>query len=387
MLKGFTALCITVGLVLGQGLCLKAAAAPSYEEFSTDAKACIVLEADTGRILGGHNIEDRLPMASTTKIMTALLALEEPELDQWFQVDEKAIQIEGSSMGLMEGDQVTLRTLVYGMLLPSGNDAANAAAVRISGSSEDFVMKMNRKAAELGLENTHFMNPSGLDAEGHYSTALDMAKLCAAALKNEDFREICCLSKAQVSFGNPPYKRWLENYNKLLTMYPNCIGVKTGFTEAAYRCLVSAAEKNGITLICVTLNCADDWDTHANLYEHYFSQMETVSLSDQIPASLPLANQAATKAGENSSSVPIKLAGKEEAAILQGENVSCEILCQPLLLAPVGAGTVIGEAVFYLDGEEWLRSPLVAQTDLLQTSREKKPSLIDRLRDFIIQLF
>ena len=380
-------LCMGLALVfLGQWLAL-AVFGQDYNRLSTDAKACILMEADSGRILAGQNISEKLPMASTTKIMTALLALECPDLDEWFTVDSNAIHVEGSSMGLREGDEVTLRTLVYGMLLPSGNDAANAAAVRISGSQEAFVANMNHKAAELELENTQFKNPSGLDAEGHYSTAYDMALLCREAMQNEDFREICCLSKAQVSFGNPPYNRWLENYNKLLTMYPDCIGVKTGFTEAAYRCLVSAASKNGVSLICVTLNCADDWALHEKLYEQYFSRVESQSLEKYVPKSLPLAVNAQTEDGEIVSSVEVELGANEELALLEGDELDCQILCQPLLLAPVSAGELVGELLFTLNGESWRVYPLIAREDILCIEKEKMPDLIDRVRDFIIQLF
>ncbi|MBQ8598911.1 MAG: D-alanyl-D-alanine carboxypeptidase [Oscillospiraceae bacterium] len=350
-----------------------------YEELTTNAKACIVMEASTGRILGGQDVDERLPMASTTKIMTSLLALERDDLDEWFEVDAQAIQVEGSSMGLQEGDQVTLRTLLYGMLLPSGNDAANATAVRIGGTQSKFVAKMNQKAAELGLENTQFQNPSGLDAEGHYSTAYDMARLCAEAMKNETFREICCLSKAQVRFGNPPYSRWLENYNKLLTMYSHCIGVKTGFTEAAYRCLVSAAEQNGITLICVTLNCADDWAVHEMLYEHFFAQMETRSLTAHLPETLRLAN--------SEIEVPVAAVYQEDLPIRKEEEINCEILIQPMIFAPISKGSVLGEVIIRTDETELLRTELIAAEDIADSTPEKEPSLIDRIADFIIQLF
>ena len=146
-------------------------------------------------------------------------------------------------MGLVEGDQVTLRILAYGMLLPSGNDAANTAAVRIGGTTEAFVEMMNQRAADLGLKNTHFVTPSGLDAEGHHSTARDMAFLARAALKNPDFLAICSSKNAQLEFGNPPFKRWLKNSNKMLQNYEGAIGVKTGFTDEAGRCLVSAAQR------------------------------------------------------------------------------------------------------------------------------------------------
>ncbi len=350
----------------------------AYEELSTEAKACIVYDADSGRVLAGQNIHDRLPMASTTKIMTALLALEQENLDEWFVVDSNAIRVEGSSMGLREGDEVTLRALAYGMLLPSGNDAANATAVRISATMDDFVARMNERAVELALNDTQFRNPSGLDAEGHYSTAYDMARLCAAALENEDFRNICGLSKAQVTFGNPPYDRWLENYNKLLTRYPYAIGVKTGFTEAAYRCLVSAAERDGRRLICVTLNCADDWTVHERLYEETFDRLETVDLSQFVPSTLSMMD---------GGKVAVKLAGEDRASILRGEEVSCDLLAEPLLFSPVGEGTVLGEVHFYADGELLCKRELLAAENIPLQSAEKGPSLLDRMTAFIIQLF
>ncbi len=368
---------LAVFLLICFTICILPVEVYAFEELDTRAKACIVYEPTSGRVLAGQKIHERLPMASTTKIMTALLALEEENLDEWFVVDSSAIQVEGSSMGLREGDEVTLRALVYGMLLPSGNDAANAAAVRISGTMDDFVTKMNQRAAELGLEDTRFRNPSGLDAEGHYSSAYDMAKLCAVALENEDFRNICGLSKAQVSFGNPPYDRWLENYNKLLTRYSCAIGVKTGFTEAAYRCLVSAAEKDGKTLICVTLNCADDWSVHEQLYEQYFPRLESVDLNESIPSTL------STMEGGK---VTVTLSGGETAHILRGEELSCEILAEPLLFPPIHEGDLLGEARFYVDGELLLSRELVAVEERLLQSKEKVPSLLDRVAAFIIQL-
>ena len=180
-------------------------------------------------------------MASTTKIMTALLTLEQGGLDDYFQVDSDAIRVEGSSMGLQEGDSVSLRALAYGMLLASGNDGANAAAVRIAGSIPAFVERMNARAAEIGMADTRFATPSGLDDPGHYSTAYDMALLAREALQSPLFAEICAQSKAVVQYGNPPYNRWLTNHNRLLREYPGTIGVKTGFTKASGRCQIGRA--------------------------------------------------------------------------------------------------------------------------------------------------
>ena len=206
------------------------------EEPEISAKAAVLISADTGEIIYEHNSSKKLPMASTTKIMTTLLCLESGGLYEEFVVDSEAIRVEGSSMGLREGDIVTKYALCCGMLLPSGNDAANAAAVRIAGNIEDFAVMMNDRAREMGLSRTFFVTPSGLEGEGHGSSAYDMAILAREALKNEMFREICSQTSIQLEFGNPPYKRWLKNTNKLLTMCDGVYGVKTGFTDEAGRC-------------------------------------------------------------------------------------------------------------------------------------------------------
>ena len=182
------------------------------------AEAAVVMDADNGRLLYAQNPDKRLANASTTKIMTALLTLEEPEQDRYFTVDPDAIRVEGTTMGLQPGDSVTLHQLAAGMLLPSGNDAAGAAAVEIAGSEEAFVRRMNRRAEELGLTNTQYRNPSGLDAPGHYSSARDLATLAAHALENEDFADIVSQQEMRMAFGNPPYNRSIYTTNKLLEL-------------------------------------------------------------------------------------------------------------------------------------------------------------------------
>ena len=265
---------IAIGSLAGAFLSCSAAEQPEVSAVSS-----VLMEAVTGEVLYEKNAREPRPMASTTKIMSALLCLESGDLDTEFTVDSQAIQVEGSSMGLVEGDTVTKRALCYGMLLPSGNDAAGAAAVRVAGSIPAFVAQMNERATALGLTQTHFVTPSGLHDDDHYSTACDMAVLAASALQNENFREICAQSSAQVCFGNPPYQRWLKNSNKLLTMDESVIGVKTGFTDEAGRCLVSAAERNGVTLICVTLADPNDWQDHLSLYDWGFSQVTPAEVS------------------------------------------------------------------------------------------------------------
>ena len=242
------------------------------------AQCAAVMNADTGALLSGKDAFRHHAMASTTKIMTALITLESGDLDRQFTVDSMAIRVEGTSMGLQEGDIVTRRALCYGMLLPSGNDAANAAAVNIAGSLSAFAGLMNKRAAQIGMTDTNFVTPSGLDAPGHYSTAYDMALLTAEALKNKDFREICSKQSAVVKFGAPPRNRTLYNSNKMLAMYDGCFGVKTGFTDDARRCLVSAAERDGCTVIAVTLDAPDDWNDHKKMLDSGFSQLKAYDI-------------------------------------------------------------------------------------------------------------
>ena len=252
-------------------------------DFDVSSKSAIVIEKSTGRILYGKNIYDHLPVASTTKIMTSLIALEQKNIDETFEINPKSVLVEGTSMGLTAGDKATLRDLAVGMLLSSGNDAANAVAYKISGSISDFADLMNKKAKELELENTHFTNPSGLDIDNPYSCAYDMARLGAYALKNSDFFNICCKKSIPTSFGNPPTIKFLKNHNRLLSLYDGCNGIKTGFTKKAGRCLVSSAKKNDKELICVTLCASDDWNIHKSLYDRYFSKFNMVNLNQFVP--------------------------------------------------------------------------------------------------------
>lgn len=350
-------------------------AAPHVEAQETaspggQAGGMVVIDADTGRVLMEKDSTRRLPMASTTKIMSALLTLEQPDLDVPFTVDAKAIRVEGSSMGLREGDTVTLRALAYGMLLPSGNDAANAAAVRIAGTKEAFVAMMNERAEEIGLADTHFVTPSGLDSEDHYSSARDMALLAREALSNEAFAEICCLKSARVSFGNPPYDRWMTNHNKLLKYYPGAYGVKTGFTERAGRCLVSAAEKNDVRLVVVTLHCPDDWNVHMKLYDTCFAKArrETVPLPE---ISLPAAG---------AGSIPCQW-DRDAITLLEGETMETAITAQPFLFAPVSQGRIVGKAVVKVNGTAITEFHLAAAQDIALP--EPEPSWLERLVSWI----
>jgi D-alanyl-D-alanine carboxypeptidase/D-alanyl-D-alanine carboxypeptidase (penicillin-binding protein 5/6) len=333
--------------------------APETSGQAVGADSAVVIEAMTGRLLYGWQEDAVLPMASSTKIMTALLTLEQPDLDAEFTVDSRAIKIEGSSMGLAEGDKASLRALAAGMLLCSGNDAANAAAVRISGTVTAFVERMNARAKELGLTRTAFVTPSGLDAEGHHSTALDMAMLAREALKNDAFAEICAQYRMRVRFGAPPTDRWLTNHNKLLNRYEHAIGMKTGFTRKSGRCLVSAANRDGATLICVTLDCPDDWNVHETLYERCFELVQVEDLSKGAAAlDVPVTGGIKTvvrAAPEGPAQVPVPVAGG---------RIEYESVVTPFAYAPVRKGQYLGETRILLDGEQIYRLTLTAQEDI-----------------------
>lgn len=337
-------------------------------DLEVNAEAAVVMDADSGRLLYAQNPDKRLANASTTKIMTALLTLEQPDQDRYFTVDSDAIQVDGTTMGLQPGDSVTLHQLAAGMLLPSGNDAANAAAVEIAGSEEAFVRLMNQRAAELGLENTQYRNPSGLDAEGHYSSARDLATLAAHALENEDFADIVSKQEIRMAFGNPPYNRSLYTTNKLLERYPYAIGVKTGYTDDAGLCLVTAAEKDGTRLIIVTLNGKDDVNTHMWLYEHFFPLLARVDLSGFTEGlSVPVT-------GGTRDSVAAVPAAEPEAALLEREydELTREVELPQFVYAPVEAGQVLGE-IRLLSGDKvvW-QSALVADSDVPALTRERQ---------------
>ncbi len=353
-------------------------AVPGAAGREVGAKAAIVIEARTGAVLFAQNENTRLPMASTTKIMTALLALEQPGLDEAFPVDTAAIHVEGTSMGLRDGDTVTLRALAIGMLLPSGNDAANAAAVRVAGDIPSFAAQMNGRARALGMADTSFVTPSGLDAEGHYSTARDMAVLTRRALQNPDFAAICSQYRMRAGFGNPPGERWMRNHNRFLTLYDGAYGVKTGYTRKAGRCLVTAVRRGGVELICVTLGCPDDWNTHTALYDRIFPTLEAVDLTAAVaPAGVRVVGGAQAR-------VPVRPTEDTAVALPTGGVMSWRLVAQPFLYAPVRRGDFVGEARCYVGGRAVYAIPLAAARDipLLHPYEEKKPWY-----EWIVRLF
>ena len=346
-----------------------AAAAPEI----ISAVSAVLIEAQTGTVLYEKNAHEHRAMASTTKIMTALLTIEAGNLDREFTVDPLAIRVEGTSMGLQEGDRVSRRDLLYGILLPSGNDAANSAAVSVSGSIPEFVKLMNSKAAELGLSDTHFVTPSGLDADGHYTTALDLARLTAYAMQDETFREVVRCRSAEVEFGNPPYKRTLYNSNKMLARYEGAIGVKTGFTDNARRCLVSAAERDGVTLIAVTLNAGDDWNDHTKMLDYGFSQVRAYPLELGCDTRVPVAGT-----GQS-----VGVYSHEETLALtpqQRTKLTRRVMLPAFVYGTVDKGDKLGEIQFFLDGELVKSCPLYSDSTV--TVPDEELSLFRRILEW-----
>ncbi|MBO4418884.1 MAG: D-alanyl-D-alanine carboxypeptidase [Oscillospiraceae bacterium] len=319
-------------------LCAPGSAA---SEPTLSAGCAVLMDADTGAVLYARHPDNPGLIASTTKIMTALLACQAGDLDRPVTIPAQAVGVEGSSLYLKEGETLTREELLYGTMLQSGNDAALALAIDVGGSEAAFVEQMNETARALGLQNTHYANPHGLDSEGNYSTARDLALLTAKALENPDFLRICGTKAVKVAG-----ERALTNHNKLLWRCPGCIGVKTGYTKAAGRLLVSAARREGRTLICVTINDPADWQDHVSLLDWGFGRYEarTVAVKGETlltaPGGTPLA------AGTD---LTLRLAPREEPRL-----VFCPGLCSDLL-----SGEAAGTVRIYLNGRQVAEIPVI----------------------------
>lgn len=334
---------------------------------STSAAAAVVICADTGDVLWQNNAQKRLPMASTTKIMTGLLLAEQPDLTCPITVTAEMVAVEGSSMGLRAGDVVSYRDLLYGLLLASGNDAANAAAIAIAGSVQAFVRQMNLRAAALGLKNTSFQTPSGLDGSAHYTTAYDLALLAAEALKNTRFAEACATQKAELYFGNPPTHRTLLNHNKLLKSYPGLMGVKTGFTKKAGRCLVTAAERDGKRLVAVTLNDPNDWQDHVDLLNDGFENSCRVTLDGStLPKTVSVIGAECDCVALKSEPAAFTLSCSNTAAITH------RVLLPRFVYAPCVAGEAVGTVEYLYNGRVLERRLLLAAGDVVPKTEPEK---------------
>lgn len=346
------------------------------------AEAAVLMVASSGEVLWQKNAYSRLPMASTTKIMTALLTIEQRTPERIIKITEDMVRVEGTSMGLLPDDSVSFYALICGMLLQSGNDAANVAAVSIAGSVDGFAVLMNKKAKQIGMKNTNFVTPSGLDDENHYSCAYDMALLGCTAVKNAEFLSICSKRNVSVSYGNPPYKRQMTNHNRLLSSYEGAIGIKTGFTKKSGRCLVSAAERNGVMLVAVTLNAPNDWSDHTKMLDYGFSLVKKQRLDDDL-SSVKL-----KITGGESKTVGVKAFSKAEIDVYKEKsNIKRVVYLKQFEYAPISENTVIGRVMYY-DGDTLVfETDLVTQQEVKMKTYEIKENKNEKITEKIKRFF
>lgn len=370
---------LLVFLILASVMCVCTGA---LDASLLSAESAVLIDASTGNVILSKNASERLPMASTTKIMTAVVALENSAPTDKVTIAKEAVGVEGSSVYLHEGELLTMEELLYAVLLSSANDAAAAIAIEIGGSIEGFAALMNAKAIELGLSNTHFENPHGLDREEHYTSASDLAMLSLYALKNETFKKIVSTYKTTIPLdGNGT--RVLINHNKLLRLYDGAIGVKTGFTKKSGRCLVSAAERDGLCLIAVTLNDPNDWNDHISMLDYGFESLHRVVVCERFShmTAIPVA-------GGNEASIICTNKDAIELTLpkdISAESCSFRVSAPHFLTAPIESGETIGELLCEYDGEIIGRSKLIASYAV--DSVKTKPSLVSRLINFIKSIF
>lgn len=352
------------------------------EEPSVSAHSAALYCVNTGAFLMEENADEKLPMASTTKIMTALLALEQAGAQDKVVTVTKDMYAEGSSMYLKEGDKLKLSDLAVGMMTVSGNDAANAVALTLAGSFEDFAKLMNKKASQIGMDNSSFVTPSGLDDEQHYSTAKDMAKLMESAMENEKFAEIVKEKNIQVGFVSPEENIiTYGNHNKLLSMYKYCNGGKTGYTKLAGRCLVTSAQKDGVKLIAVTLSASDDWNDHINMYEYGFSSVSELKTEENaVRKEIPVV-------GSELKTVKVSSLHKENIVVPNAEkdNIKIEVDLPRFVYAPLEKGQVVGKVRYMLEGKEVAAVPLTVESACAY--KEVKRTFAGDIKGFFSRIF
>lgn len=339
-------------------LALLPAAAQASEPFTVEAKAAVLIDGASGRVLFAQNANERLPMASTTKIMTAIIALENSLPGEIVTAGKNASGVEGSSIYLSVGEELSMEHLLYGLMLRSGNDAAVAIAEHVAGSVDAFADMMNAKAEELSA-NANFVNPHGLPAEGHAASALGMALIMRSAMTLPDFRTITATTRKVIPWVGNEYSRVLENKNKLLTTYEGANGGKTGYTKAAGRCLVFSAERNGLELIGVVLSCPTWFETAETLLDYGFEnfQAKTALAEGQSAGTVRLR-------GGESDSIAVVAGGELVSAIPEGQSFTVHYEYAEGLAAPIRKGDPIGTAYMKSGGEILTSCPLLAAEDV-----------------------
>lgn len=327
-------------------------------EVQTSAQSAVLMEIESGDIIYEKNSHEKLPMASTTKIMTAICAIENGDLDKKVKIAEGVCGIEGSSVYLKSGEELTLKELLYAVMLESANDAAAAVATAVSGSVDEFALLMNDTAKKIGAVETNFTNPHGLDNEQHYTTAEDLAKIASYGLKNKTFREIVSTYKMRIPMNSGDGVRLLLNHNKMLKLYDGAIGVKTGFTKRSGRCLVSAAERDGMTLVAVTLNDPNDWRDHEAMLDAGFEEYEMRPVADigELYYDIPVTGSTAES---------IRCSNRDVVAFPMRRDcgeITYTIEAKRFLFPPVNEGDILGTVTMKCDGKILGTVPLYAES-------------------------
>lgn len=354
MLKKLTAI-----ILLMINLLSAFSAAAAYD-ITPSAKSAVMIDASSGAVLYSKNPDERLGMASTTKIMTGILALEYGNMNDVYTVSPTGEWVEGSSIYLNPNEKITMETLLYGLLLKSGNDAAVAIANHISGSEQAFVKLMNDKALELGLENTRFANPHGLYAEDHYTTAYELAKLAAYAMQNPVFAQIVNTTQYKEKPIEDRDGRVINNANKLISMYAEADGIKPGFTPETGRTLVGSASKNGVRVITVTLDCSDDWTEHKAMFDYAFNNFEQKTIFKK-------GDSVGTYRVKNGNYNEVGVIIDKDVTMLVGKNGTGKYEIEmesEYLTAPVTEGQTVGSAKICFDSGEVHEVSLIANSDV-----------------------
>lgn len=381
MLKWWLPVTACVALIFA--VCFSAAADSNDKTgVSVSARCAVLYCANNNSVVFEKNAYKKMSMASTTKIMTSLIALENAQANDKEVVFTKEMIAEGSSMYLKEGYRLRLSDLAVGMMTVSGNDAANAAAVSIAGSVDEFSKLMNEKAEQIGMNSTNFVTPSGLDDDNHYSTAYDMALLMNYALSNSSFAELTAKKTAEVTFIQPKDMTIsYRNHNRLLSLYQYCTGGKTGFTKKSGRCLVTSAEKDGVCLIAVTLNAPDDWNDHINMYSYGFSRLTAVKNADKN------FSFKADVVGGMTDTVEVRPAAAVDYVKQtdSDDGISRRVIINSFLYAPLEKGQVVGRAEYYSEGKTVCTIPLI--TEKAVDYKEKEKSFFENIFDWFAGVF
>ncbi len=346
----------------------------SVKTYAISAQSAVLLDAHSGRVLYEHNSYEKLPMASTTKIMTGLLACESEKMDEYVKVSPFASGTEGSSLWLKAGEKLKLQDLTYGLMLKSGNDAAVAIAEFLAGNAEAFALMMTQRAKEIGAINTSFKNPHGLDDENHYTTAYDLALITREAMNNKLFAKIVATKTYTIPNPNEKWDRVLKNHNKLLWRFDGCAGVKTGFTKRCGRCLVSYAKRDEEELICVTLNAPDDWNDHAYLLNYGFDNYNCRKIAKKNDTAYEVLY-------DEKNNRKVKLLYTEDYKIAVGENDKIVTRIQTdKIKVPSNKGTVAGKITVFCNDKQISEIPLVTASDI------KKITFIHKIKKLLLNL-